>query len=64
MPTHGSLSKAGKVRSQTPKMDSNVIRSQNPRLHNRRKYRSRIVLGRNVGQYNPEKRRFRRRRRR
>ncbi|MCK4952605.1 30S ribosomal protein S30e [Candidatus Bathyarchaeota archaeon] len=63
MPTHGSLSKAGKVRSQTPKIESITRKSQIPRAQNRRKYNNREILGRNIGQYSPNKRRFRRRRR-
>jgi small subunit ribosomal protein S30e len=63
MPTHGSLSKAGKVRSQTPKIESITRKNQIPRAQNRRKYNNREILGRNIGQYSPNKRRFRRRRR-
>ncbi|MBE0512866.1 30S ribosomal protein S30e [Candidatus Bathyarchaeota archaeon] len=50
MPTHGSLSKAGKVRSQTPKMDSTPKKSRIPRLRSRRNYEKRIILQRNSGQ--------------
>ncbi len=56
MPTHGSLSKAGKVRSQTPKMESTKKSAPNPRIRNRRAYEKRIVLGRNVGQFKPDRR--------
>ena len=50
MPTHGSLSKAGKVRSISgSKKDKSKPRS-NPRVENRRKYNSRIVLERNAAQ--------------
>jgi len=59
MPTHGSLSKAGKVRSQTPKIESKTRKNQNPRMQNRRKYNNRQILGRNIGQYSPDKRQFR-----
>ena len=63
MPTHGSLSKAGKVRSQTPKIEAKTRKNQNPRAQNRRKYNNREILGRNIGQYSPDKRQFRRGRR-
>ncbi len=55
MPTHGSLSKAGKVRSQTPKIESaSNQRSSGPRVRNRKLYHNRITLGRNLGQYKPD----------
>ncbi len=60
MPTHGSLSKAGKVRSQTPKIESIRKSSSIPRVRNRRTYEKRIILGRNVGQFRPDRRRRRR----
>lgn len=63
MPTHGSLSKAGKVRSQTPKVESVRRRSLIPRIRNRRAYEKRFILGRNVGQFRPDRRGRRRRRR-
>ncbi|MDH5419619.1 MAG: 30S ribosomal protein S30e [Candidatus Bathyarchaeota archaeon] len=50
MPTHGSLSKAGKVRSQTPKMTSTPKKSRIPRVRVRRNYEKRIILQRNAGQ--------------
>ena len=53
MPTHGSLSKAGKVRSQTPKIEARERRSLIPRVRNRRAYEKRIVLGRRAGQFLP-----------
>lgn len=39
MPTHGSMTKAGKVRKQTPKIPGKDKRNPNPRLRNRLKYR-------------------------
>jgi len=54
VPTHGSLSKAGKVRSQTPKIEGRPRRSPVPRVRNRRAYEKRIILGRNPGQFRPE----------
>jgi small subunit ribosomal protein S30e len=50
MPTHGSLSKAGKVRSQTPKIQATPRKSPNPRVRNRRNYEKRVVLQRKPGQ--------------
>ena len=44
MPTHGSLTKAGKVRSQTPKVEKTVDRSgPGPLRKNQRLYIKRIV---------------------
>ncbi|MCW4053237.1 MAG: 30S ribosomal protein S30e [Candidatus Bathyarchaeota archaeon] len=63
MPTHGSLSKAGKVRSQTPKMETRERSRLNPRVRYRRAYEKRVILGRNVGQFRPNFRGRRRRRR-
>ena len=50
MPTHGSLSKAGKVRSQTPKIAANPKKSRIPRVRSRRNYEKRVVLSRKSGQ--------------
>ncbi|MQY61969.1 30S ribosomal protein S30e [archaeon] len=63
MPSHGSLSKAGKVRSITPKVEAKERHSSAPRVDNRSSYYKRFVLGRDSGQYTPGKRRRRRRRR-
>jgi len=63
MPTHGSLTKAGKVRSQTPKIDGKTRISAMPRYRVRRNYVKRVTLSREIGQ-NPLKPNFRRRRRR
>lgn len=46
MPTHGSLTKAGKVRGQTPKIEKSVIHKTIPRRRNRRNYEKRILRGR------------------
>ncbi len=44
MPTHGSLTKAGKVRAQTPKVESTSKgRNQIPRIKNRSNYLKRVV---------------------
>ncbi|WP_048056914.1 30S ribosomal protein S30e [Vulcanisaeta moutnovskia] len=39
MPSHGSLTKAGKVRSQTPKVPAKPRRNLVPRRRNSRNYR-------------------------
>jgi len=59
MPSHGALSKAGKVRSITPKLESKTRNSDSPRVNNRKLYNRRILLGRNNGQYRPDRRRRR-----
>jgi len=43
MPTHGSLTKAGKVRAQTPQIEGEEKESPAPRMRNRRNYINRIV---------------------
>ncbi|TRO53967.1 30S ribosomal protein S30e [Candidatus Bathyarchaeota archaeon] len=44
MPTHGSLTKAGKVRAQTPKIETtNNLKSPSPLRRNKQNYMSRIV---------------------
>jgi len=50
MPTHGSLTKAGKVRSQTPKVEAANRKSHIPRYRVRRSYEKRVLLKRNSGQ--------------
>lgn len=50
MPTHGSLTKAGKVRSQTPKIQATPHVSVPPRIRFRKIYAKRFVLGRRIGQ--------------
>ncbi len=50
MPTHGSLTKAGKVRSQTPKIQGRTRKSPSPRVKSRRNYEKRVVTGRKAGQ--------------
>jgi small subunit ribosomal protein S30e len=39
MPSHGSLTKAGKVRKQTPKIPAKPRKNLAPRVRNRREYR-------------------------
>lgn len=43
MPTHGSLTKAGKVRAQTPKVEGATRKSMTPRRRNRANYVKRIL---------------------
>jgi small subunit ribosomal protein S30e len=50
LPTHGSLSKAGKVRGQTPKIQAGEKKSPGPRSRNKRNYEKRIMLQRKAGQ--------------
>ncbi|GIU71541.1 MAG: 30S ribosomal protein S30e [Candidatus Nitrosocaldaceae archaeon] len=50
MPSHGSLTKAGKVRSQTPKVQGRERHSPIARVRNKSNYRKRFVLKRNPGQ--------------
>jgi small subunit ribosomal protein S30e len=54
MPTHGSITKAGKVRSQTPKFDGKERKHVIPRQRGRINSRKRLELGRRPGQ-NPGK---------
>ena len=57
MPTHGSLTKAGKVRGQTPKIQARegIISS----MRNRENFRKRFILKRVPGQNKPGQRRRR-----
>jgi len=59
MPSHGSLSKAGKIRSMTPKVESRERHSAVPRVGNHNKCHKRFVLDRGNGQYKPGRRRRR-----
>ncbi|MEM4269549.1 MAG: 30S ribosomal protein S30e, partial [Candidatus Caldarchaeum sp.] len=43
MPSHGSITKAGKVRSQTPKLEAKPRKSPFPRQRNRANYLNRIA---------------------
>ncbi len=51
--SHGSLAKAGKVRSSTPKVPRRERSSPTPRIKNRRNFYKRFVLKRPVGQPKP-----------
>ena len=61
MPTHGSLTKAGKVRGQTPKVEGRKITGTNSKLRNKSNFRKRFILTRIPGQNKPGQRRRRRR---
>lgn len=50
MPTHGSLSKAGKVRSQTPKVEAKQRTAPSPKNRSRRNFEKRVILQRKAGQ--------------
>ncbi len=50
MPTHGSLTKAGKVRSSTPKLERRNKNAPIPKKGNRKKYTKRFILERRSGQ--------------
>ncbi|MCC6053751.1 MAG: 30S ribosomal protein S30e [Thermosphaera sp.] len=43
MPTHGSLTKAGKVRSATPKIPPKPKKNKPPRVRNRAEYARRLL---------------------
>jgi len=49
-PTHGSLTKAGKVRSQTPKIEGKPHKGKIPKVRNTRTYIKRFTLKRKPGQ--------------
>ncbi|MHA1270689.1 MAG: 30S ribosomal protein S30e [Candidatus Helarchaeota archaeon] len=42
--SHGSLTKAGKVRSQTPKVESHRIPKEIPRIRYRKNYIKKVVM--------------------
>lgn len=43
MPSHGSITKAGKVRSQTPKIPARPRKNLAPRVRNRKEYIRRML---------------------
>ena len=51
--THGSLTKAGKVRGQTPKIEGRKIVGTSSSLRNKSNFKKRFVLGRYPGQNKP-----------
>ncbi len=60
MATHGSLTKAGKVRGQTPKVEGRKRAGTNSSVQNKSNFRKRFVLNRVPGQNKPGQRRRRR----
>ncbi|MHA1370045.1 MAG: 30S ribosomal protein S30e [Promethearchaeota archaeon] len=48
--SHGSLTKAGKVRGQTPKVESHRVPKKIPRVRNYKHYKQRIILNNYPGQ--------------
>ncbi len=59
MPSHGSITKAGKVRNQTPKIEPKGRKGKPPRVRNRIEYVVRVVKA-PVAQQRPGGRRRRR----
>ncbi|HZB73808.1 MAG TPA: 30S ribosomal protein S30e [Nitrososphaeraceae archaeon] len=55
MPTHGSLTKAGKVRGQTPKIEGREKVSSIARVRNRNNFVKRFEKRRSPGQRKPER---------
>lgn len=53
MGTHGSITKAGKVRMLTPKIEGKPHPPICPKVRNRRNYYKRFILNRPPGQYRP-----------
>ena len=60
MPTHGSLTKAGKVRGQTPKVEGRKIVGTNAKLRNKSNFRKRLVLSKLPGHNKASSKRRRR----
>ncbi|HZE78144.1 MAG TPA: 30S ribosomal protein S30e [Nitrososphaeraceae archaeon] len=55
MPTHGSLTKAGKVRGQTPKIQGREKLSPISKLRNKNNFVKRFEKRRSIGQKKPER---------
>jgi small subunit ribosomal protein S30e len=55
MPTHGSLTKAGKVRGQTPKIQGKVRQSAVSKIRNKNNFVKRFEKRRAPGQKRPER---------
>ena len=60
MPTHGSLTKAGKVRGQTPKVEGRKIVGTNAKLRYNNNFRKRLILTKLPGQNKASSKRRRR----
>ena len=59
MATHGSLTKAGKVKGQTPKVEGRKKIGTSSGLRNKSNFRKRFVLNRTPGQNKPGQRKRR-----
>ena len=59
MPTHGSLTKAGKVRGQTPNIEGRKIVGTNAKVRNKNNFRKRLILTKLPGQNKASARRRR-----
>ena len=59
MPTHGSLTKACKVRGQTPKIEGRKIVGTNAKVRNKNNFRKRLILTKLPGQNKASARRRR-----
>jgi small subunit ribosomal protein S30e len=62
MPTHGSLTKAGKVRNQTPQIPAQERSGTIPRKNNKRRYQRMLKETQGYGRRRGRRRRRRRRR--
>ncbi len=60
MATHGSITKAGKVRGQTPMVEGRKIVGKSSSVSNKSNFKKRFALGRYPGQNKPGQRRKRR----
>lgn len=60
MPTHGSITKAGKVRGQTPKVEGRKKVGISSILRNKNNFKKRFVLHRTPGQNKPGQRKRKR----
>ncbi len=60
MATHGSITKAGKVRGQTPKVEGRKIVGKSSSVSNKSNFKKRFALGRYPVQNKPGQRRKRR----
>lgn len=60
MATHGSLTKAGKVRGQTPKVEGRKKVGTSASVSNKSNFHKRFVLNRTPGQNKPGQRKKRR----
>lgn len=55
MPTHGSMTKAGKVRNQTPKITPQPKKNPIPKARNQRNYTKRFIQVRREERFRPRR---------